>query len=223
MVNFRLNIFHQQCLAQNIPCRRVHFHEFILDVHLLLHNLRKKYGSIPDLMDKVADHYFNETPVFAFDECHVLNVSDAMIMKGCMESLFQRGCVVVATSNLDPTSLYASGINRLTFLPFVQTLQSNCVIWTWNPPPISALRRGTGKGGRWGCTWTPTIFPRLFRIFSVLTREFNPPQWWKPSNCPSTEPSTPRSCLCIPKILFMKNRRVRIVWFRISVTRRYML
>ena len=64
--------------------------------------LRQEIGNVENLMDFVADKYFKENPVFAFDECHVLNVSDAMVMKGCMESLFKRGCVVVATSNLDP-------------------------------------------------------------------------------------------------------------------------
>ena len=175
MVNFRLNIFHQQCLAQNIPCRRVHFHEFILDVHLLLHNLRKKYGSIPDLMDKVADHYFNETPVFAFDECHVLNVSDAMIMKGCMESLFQRGCVVVATSNLDPTSLYASGINRLTFLPFVQTLQSNCVIWDMESTTDFRAEEGDWKRRPVGLYVDPHHFPAAFSHFLGFDSRIQPP------------------------------------------------
>ena len=62
-----LNIFYDQCLEMDIPCRRVHFHEFILDVHVQLHRLRKEFGSIPDLMDKVADYYFSQTPVFAFD------------------------------------------------------------------------------------------------------------------------------------------------------------
>ena len=48
-----LNIFYDLCQENDIPCKRVHFHEFILDVHVQLHKLRKQYGSIPDLMEKV--------------------------------------------------------------------------------------------------------------------------------------------------------------------------
>jgi cell division protein ZapE len=123
-----LDMFHARCLELGVPCRRTHFHEFILDVHVQYHEARKR-GSAKGLYEEVASGLAATSPVFAFDECHVLNVSDAMIMKSVMSSLFDAGCVVVATSNLSPKALYASGLNREVFAPFLSTLEEHCEVF----------------------------------------------------------------------------------------------
>jgi len=94
-----------------------------LDVHVQYNAMRKR--GQPDY-EEIGRCYVRETPIFAFDECHVLNVSDAMIMQRVMKAMFDEGCCVVATSNLAPKELYTSGINREVFTPFLQQLEQHC-------------------------------------------------------------------------------------------------
>ncbi len=107
--------------------QRAHFHEFMADVHERIYDFRQQMaqGKIPDsdVMALTANAIFDEAWLLCFDEFHVTDIADAMILGRLFQHLFELGTVVFATSNVAPEDLYKDGLNRALFLPFIKLIQ----------------------------------------------------------------------------------------------------
>ena len=108
--------------------KRVHFNNFMIEVHKRLHALKDDKAAKSNPVAKVGRDLASEGYMLCFDEFQVTDVGDAMILKTLFSSMFECGTIVVATSNRPPSELYKNGLQRDLFLPFIDLLSSKCVV-----------------------------------------------------------------------------------------------
>jgi cell division protein ZapE len=99
--------------------RRIHFHNFMAEVHHEMKLLAGEKDPLLALADKIA----KSTRLLCFDEFHVSDIADAMILQRLLEAMFERGVVLMTTSNYPPDGLYPNGLQRQKFLPTIALLK----------------------------------------------------------------------------------------------------
>lgn len=132
---------------------RIHFHQFMLDVLRTSHEIRFKtkeemesrrnmvsYNTSPerrrtpeaeiDLYDELTQRMLTNVELLCFDEVVVSDVAHAMILKRLFNAFYKMGVVVIFTSNREPSALYPGGLNRGGFLPFIDLVEKQCVVYS---------------------------------------------------------------------------------------------
>lgn len=104
--------------------KRIHFHDFMLNVHSRL----QKHKGLSDPLEVVAGEISDEAMLLCLDEFMVNDVADALILNRLFKHLFSNGVILVSTSNRAPDNLYEGGLQRDLFLPFISTLKERCVV-----------------------------------------------------------------------------------------------
>jgi cell division protein ZapE len=146
--------------------RRVHFHEFMLDVHdrLRVERAREAGDPIAPVVAALAD----QARLLCFDEMVVNNTADAMILSRLFTGLIDAGVTVVTTSNRPPSDLYKDGLNREQFLPFIALLQQRLDVVSLNGPTDYRLQR-LGGAPTWHVPNGPEATRALSEAFFRLT------------------------------------------------------
>lgn len=104
--------------------RRSHFHAFMADIHARLKTHKGRENPLATVAAEIA----REVRVLCFDEFHVSDIADALILGRLLEGLFAHGVVLVATSNYAPQDLYPQGQNRSSFLPTIALLEEQLTV-----------------------------------------------------------------------------------------------
>ena len=123
--------------------RRVHFHEFMAEVHDKIGEARKHVDGDP--IPYVAKQMANEAKLLCFDELHITDIADAMIVGRLFTGLFEDDVIVVATSNARPDELYKNGLNRQLFLPFIGLLTQHMDVVELDAAKDFRLEKLSGK------------------------------------------------------------------------------
>jgi cell division protein ZapE len=103
---------------------RMHFHRFMQRVHKELNEFRGEKNPL----SLVAERIHADAVIICFDEFFVTDITDAMLLKGLFEQLFERGVTLVATSNIIPDRLYENGLQRERFLPAIALVKNYCQV-----------------------------------------------------------------------------------------------
>ena len=148
------------------PKRRVHFHAFMLDIHQRLRAARKSEEGDP--LAPVAKSVAEEARLLCFDEMHVTNPADAMILSRLFTALLDEGVAVVTTSNRPPGDLYKDGLNRELFVPFIDLIEAKMEVIPVNGPTDYRLDRLAGVT-TWHVPNGPQATAALSEAFFKLT------------------------------------------------------
>lgn len=125
-----MDIFYDS-IPLGIKARRVHFHQFMIEVHDYIHSRRMHDGILEDMdaaLPSLALVISNRSRVLCFDEFHVTDVADAMLLSRLFTAMMEQGISLVLTSNWPPDDLYKGGLQRERFLPFIKLIKERMEI-----------------------------------------------------------------------------------------------
>ena len=129
--------------------RRAHFHEFMAEVHDRINvfrgRLRRGEVKGDDPIPPVAAEIAADMSLLCFDEFAVYDIADAMILGRLFERLFEHGVTIVATSNVAPDELYAGGLNRALFVPFIGMLKEHMAVFHLDAPRDYRLEKAADE------------------------------------------------------------------------------
>lgn len=108
--------------SAHIRSQRCHFHDFMVSAQNAIQNARQT--GCDDPIETAADKLIAAGPVICFDEMEIRDIADAMIIRRLFQALWDRGMVLITTSNRPPDMLYLDGLHRDRFLPFIDDLKT---------------------------------------------------------------------------------------------------
>lgn len=162
-----------EALPSDFQPRRVHFHAFMIEVHSFLHDARLTGKDVNNALPRLARQIAKRHKVLCFDEFHVTDIADAMLLGRLFTHLFQAKLTIVATSNWDPERLYEGGLQRDLFLPFIALLQDNMhVVHLDSPYDYRAQFDPTG--GTYFYPLTPATHTQARDAFDAVTQRQAP-------------------------------------------------
>jgi cell division protein ZapE len=166
-----MDIFFKRC--PDPRKRRAHFHDFMIEVQDRLTAERARISAArnrnPDPIPPVADAIAAQSRIICFDEFTVTDIADAMILARLFSALFARGVILVATSNVAPEALYADGLNRDLFLPFISVLEAHVDVVAFEAG--SDYRAETMEAAeRWLSPLNAETGAAVARVFAGLAR-----------------------------------------------------
>lgn len=155
--------------------QRLHFHQFMQQAHRRIHAWKKEHGDTEDPIPPLADSISTEAALLCFDEFQVHDIADAMILGRLFEALFQRGVVVVATSNTEPDDLFRGKPGRDAFLPFIGLIKKRVDVLR-----LDAARDYRRERIRGLPTWHAPVDGRAERALDSAFRELTGEDHGKP-------------------------------------------
>lgn len=148
--------------------RRIHFHEFMLDIHERL----KAIGTNADVdnrLNTIAQDIAGEIDLLCFDEFHVTDVADAMLLHPLFSGLIKCGVYLVLTSNWRPDMLYDNGLQRERFLPFIKLLKECLIVHSLNDSPDYRTQQ-LKKAKHWLTPITKKTQQEFEQLFGTLSQ-----------------------------------------------------
>jgi cell division protein ZapE len=170
-----MDIFFES-IPVGIKKRRVHFHAFMIEVHDYIHTRAKENSEregVDAVLPALASVISNRCKVLCFDEFHVTDVADAMILGRLFTALFDHGVSVVATSNWAPDDLYKGGLQRERFLPFIELMKSRMDVVCLDGP-IDYRARTLRESSVYFQPLNPDSARRADQLFATLTEQEDP-------------------------------------------------
>ncbi|KAH8679035.1 AFG1-like ATPase-domain-containing protein [Tricladium varicosporioides] len=129
-----MDMFYETLPSAVTSKTRIHFHNFMQDVHKRLHKMKMDHGNDIDGVPFVAADIAEKGNVLCFDEFQCTDVADAMILRRLLEALMSHGVVLVTTSNRHPDDLYRNGIQRESFIPCIRLLKNRLHVINLDSP-----------------------------------------------------------------------------------------
>jgi len=158
--------FLMDCFFQSVPLRRktrLHFHEFMREVHRELQDLKGTVNPLDELGKRIARRF----RLICFDEFHVADVTDAMILHRLLEALFANRVSIITTSNFHPDTLYPNGLHRDRILPAIELLKDKLEVIGVDDG-TDYRRRTMERVRRYHCPLGPDAEEALTQAFEQL-------------------------------------------------------
>lgn len=156
-----MDLFYQACPVR--LKRRVHFLAFMQEVHAFVHQWRQQQKT--DALAALAEKMRASALLLCFDEFHVTDIADAMVLVGLFRHLFALGIVMVITSNRHPYDLYRGGLLKEQFLPFVELLETHAEVIRLASTQDYRLKKSGGHLGRY-------FFPLSAQTDNLIRQHF---------------------------------------------------
>lgn len=122
IINFFLEYLNQERVL------KTHFNKFMVDIHNKLHKLRNESNPLP----KIVKAFKKNFDIIFFDEFQITNIADAMILGKLLEHCFSNNIFIITTSNIKPDDLYLGGLQRDQFLPYIEIIKDNTLVYLLN-------------------------------------------------------------------------------------------